>query len=183
MQAEQRERRALLVVDMLNDFVADKGVLTAGKPAQDIIPFVAAKAREVAAEGGKVYFLTDNHSPDDPEFGVFPPHCVRGTWGADIVPELEAVRQELGPRAERVLKTRYSGFHGTDLADRLQRDGITQTEVVGVATNICVLYNVEELWNRGYRAVVYREGVATFDPPAHDFALNQMAAVLGAVVK
>ena len=183
MEERRLGRRALLVVDMLNDFVADQGVLTAGKPAQEVIPFIARKARDVATEGGKVYFLTDSHQPDDPEFQVFPPHCVKGTWGAEIVPELEAVREELGPAAERIYKTRYSGFHGTDLEERLRREGITETEVVGVATNICVLYNVEELWNRGYRPVVYRGGVATFDPPAHEFALSQMASVLGAVVK
>lgn len=183
MEELPQGRRALFIVDMLNDFVADAGVLTAGKPAQAVVPFVVAKAREVAAAGGKVYFLTDNHAPDDPEFGVFPPHCVRGTWGAAIVPELEAVRQELGEAAERILKTRYSGFYGTDLERRLKREGIEEAEVVGVATHICVLYNVEELWNRGYRPVVYRDGVATFDPPAQEFALSQMATVLGAIVK
>ncbi len=181
--ADRQGRSALFIVDMLNDFVADGGVLTAGGPAQAIVPFIAAKAREVAATGGKVYFLTDNHAPDDLEFGVFPPHCVAGTWGAAIVPELEAVRAELGDAADRILKTRYSGFYRTDLERRLKREGITEVAVVGVATNICVLYNTEELWNRGYRPTVYRDGVATFDPPAHDFALNQMASVLGATIK
>ncbi|HAG08307.1 MAG TPA: cysteine hydrolase, partial [Desulfotomaculum sp.] len=52
----------------------------------------------------------------------------------------------------------------------------------GVCTNICVLYTVEELCNRDYKVVVYRQGVASFDLQAHNWALVQMESVLGAKV-
>ena len=57
-----------------------------------------------------------------------------------------------------------------------------EVSVVGVCTNICVFFTVEELCNRDKRVVVYREGVASFDEAAHAFALQQMESVLGAQV-
>ena len=76
-------------------------------------------------------------------------------------------------------KTRYSGFFRTGLSKILEDLQPEAVHVVGVCTNICVLYTVEELRNRDYRAIVYQKGVASFDEEAHRWALKQMQAVLG----
>ena len=81
-------KTALIVIDMLNDFLDPGGSLYAGAQAREIIPFVAQKIAEFRAQGQVVIFVCDAHAPDDPEFGVFPAHAVKGSWGARIIPEL-----------------------------------------------------------------------------------------------
>ena len=79
-------------------------------------------------------------------------------------------------------KTRYSAFAGTDLDEILQREQVEQVAVVGVCTSICVMETVKELFDRDIPTVVYRQGVADFDPEAHAFALKHMERIFGAKV-
>ncbi len=168
----------LIVVDMLRGFLEEGRPLDFGGTARDIIPFVRGRVAAYCNAGKAVLFLADNHAPDDAEFSRFPPHCIKGTEEAEIVPELAdwAFPERVVP------KTRYSGFFETDLEQRIERIGPSSVEVVGVCTNICVLYTVEELRNRDIDTVVPRRGVASFDRAAHEFAIGQMQSVLGATV-
>ena len=168
-------KSALIVVDMLNDFIDDKGALYCGQSARDIIPFVRLRLEAHRRAGSLVVFLHDAHAEDDLEFEKFPKHCVAGTWGSRII-------DELTPRAgERVLpKTRYSGFYGTDLEKVLADHGPERVEVVGVCTSICVMDTVGGLANRDYRITVPEAGVADFDAEAHRFALKRMQRLYGA---
>ena len=168
----------LIVVDMLRGFLEEGRPLDCGETARDIIPFVRNRVAAHHDAGRHVLFLADNQAPDDAEFDRFPPHCVKGTEEAEIIPEL--VEWALPQRV--VPKTRYSGFFGTDLEERVKTIGPLSAEVVGVCTNICVLYTVEELRNRDIETAVPRLGVASFDRAAHEFALGQMESVLGAKV-
>jgi nicotinamidase/pyrazinamidase len=168
---------ALIVADMLQDFIDPKGSLYVGPSGREIIPFIARKTEEIRAQGGVVIFLCDAHAPDDREFKYFTPHAVKGTWGAAIIPEFP-----LQPGDYRVGKTRYSGFFRTDLEGVLEREQVERVEVVGVCTSICVLHTVRDLADRDIPRRVYREGVADFDPESHAFALKYMARVLGAQV-
>ncbi len=168
---------ALIVADMLNDFIDPAGALYVGSSGREIIPFVARQVEETRAAGGMVVFVCDAHLPDDQEFRHFAPHGVKGTWGAEIIPELE-----VQPGDIRVEKTRYSCFRNTDLEDILAREQVERVEVVGVCTSICVMGTAIELFNRDIPCRVYRDGVADFDPEAHAFALKHMARVLGVEV-
>jgi nicotinamidase/pyrazinamidase len=170
-------KAALIVADMLNDFLDPKGALCVGPQAREIIPFVARKIQEFRDRGGVVIFTCDAHAPDDREFRLFPPHAVKGTWGAQIIPELT-----LQPGDHRVEKTRYSAFSHTQLDDLLQQEQVEEVHVVGVLTSICVLETLKETFDRDLPSVVYREGVADVDPEAHNFALKYMERVLGARV-
>ncbi|HHY60905.1 MAG TPA: cysteine hydrolase [Clostridia bacterium] len=176
--------KALLVIDMLNDFCTPQGVLARdgeGKVyAEPIIPFVARKVREALQEGWRVIFICDSHDENDIEFNRFPKHCVTGSEGAQVIEELPAPEEYRG-QVHYVTKQRYSGFYNTRLEELLT--GVEEVHVVGVCTNICVLYTVEELCNRDIKTVVYRDGVASFDPEAHRFALVQMESVLGAEIR
>jgi len=170
-------KAALLVTDMLNDFLDPKGSLYVGPRARKIIPFVAEKIAEFRARGDVVIFVSDAHAPDDREFHYFPAHAVKGSWGAGIIPELTPA-----PGDHRVNKTRYSAFAHTNLDDILKQEQITVVHMVGVLTSICVLETVRELFDRDLPALVYRQGVADADPEAHTFALKHMQRVLGAQV-
>jgi len=172
-------KRLLIVVDMLVGFFEKGRPLDCGEDARAIVPFVRNKVEELIRSGDPVIFLKDSHAPDDAEFRMFPPHCVAGTEEAELIEEL----RPYGDKGIAVPKTRYSGFYGTKLDELLTDIQPDIVEVVGVCTNICVLYTVEGLRNRDYSVVVHRDGVASFDRAAHEFALAQMKDVLGANVR
>lgn len=168
---------ALIVADMLRDFMEPQGTLYLGGEARKIIPFVARKIEETRAAGGVVIYVCDAHAPDDKEFQLFAPHAVKGTRGAEIISELK-----VRPGDHRVEKASYSCFHNTVMDDILKQEQVERVEIVGVCTSICVIETVKELYDRGIPCLVYREGVADFDPEGHAFALKYMQRVLGATV-
>jgi nicotinamidase-related amidase len=176
-------RRAIIVVDMLVCFCR-RGALYS--PRYDaIVPPLRGLLREAESEGAHLVFLMDTHAADDPEFAVFPPHCVAGTGENDIIPEL----REFAERGTVVQKTTFSGFHGTDLDVVLGRLAPEVVEVAGVCTDICVLHTVAGLRALGYDVLVHKGLVETYDAPGHDaeefnrFALAHLRDVLGARVE
>ncbi len=169
--------KILLVIDMLKDFMDSEGVLYCGEDSEKIIPFIKNKIQEFQKDDAPVIYIADSHQKHDEEFEMFPRHCVTGTEGAEILEEL------LMEDALVVEKSRYSGFFNTNLEELINRYGKNvEVHVVGVCTNICVMYTVEELRNRDIKTYVYKDGVASFDVKAHEFALKQMESVLGAEV-
>jgi len=174
---ERRARPAvLLAIDMLNGFLDPKGKLYCGDEARKIIPFVKARIQQYHRGGRPVIFVCDSHAENDPEFDKWPPHCVRGTWEARIIPELPT-RQ-----ASVIRKTTLSCFYRTSLQRRLREISPEVVEVVGVCANICVLFATADLASRGYRCRVPRKGVATFDRKSHRAALELMQSAFGAEV-
>ncbi|MCX7853086.1 MAG: cysteine hydrolase [Caldilineales bacterium] len=168
----------VLVVDMQNGFVDPKGTLYVGETARAIIPKIRNLVEAEKARGSTIIFTADTHDPDDLEFRMWPPHCVRGTWENEIIPELA----DLAAEATIQRKRRYSAFFETDLAERLQALQPEHVLVTGVCTDICVMHTAADLRNRDYEVVVVGDAVATFDPQAHEFALRHMEKILGAQV-
>ncbi len=162
-------KAALIVTDMVNDFLDPRGALYVGPAGRAIIPFVAQKIEEIRAGGGVVVFVCDAHAPDDREFAHFKTHAVQGSWGSAIIPEIPHL-----PGDYREDKTRYSALHKTGLVDLLRRKGVSQTALVGVCTSICIMFTAISLLDHEFPCRVYRDGVADFDPEAHQFALKHM---------
>jgi len=171
------KKKTLIIVDMLNDFVEEKGALYCGPDSRRIIPYIAERLALCRKQGGQVIFLQDAHDEDDLEFEKFPKHAVAGTWGSRIIAELAP-----DPGEVVIPKKRYSGFYGTDLAQTLDDFSPEQVEVTGVCTSICVMDTVGGLANRDYSVIVPRRGVADFDVEFHQFALKRMAQLYGAEV-
>ena len=167
--------KALIVVDMLNDFIEEKGALYCGISSRAIIPCIRGLLAAYRKNDDLVIYLQDSHEKNDKEFSLFPPHCVSGTWGSEIVRELSPVAGDV-----IIPKSRFSGFYGTDLENVLKAAGIEQVEVVGVCTSICVMDTVGGLANRDYKITVPQQGVADFDPDFHQFSLKRMKQTYGA---
>lgn len=172
------ERRVVIVVDMLRGFLEPGRPLDVGEAGRAVIPAVRRRIADEIARGATVLWVADHHAPDDAEFAVFPPHCIRGTPEAEVVPALA----DLVDPANLLPKTRYSGFYGTDLAARLAALAPDVITVVGVCTDICVLHTVADARNRDYHVEVPAGCVATFDDAAHRFALDHMRRILGATI-
>lgn len=166
--------KALLIVDMLADFIYPEGALYLGPPAGELIKGVRSRLEEYRAERDLVIYLCDRHPEDDREFDMFPPHSLEGSKGSDIV-------AELAPRVgERVIgKRRFSAFCGTDLDLTLREKSITDLELAGCVTNICILYTAADARMLNYRVSVSEKAVASFDEQAHSFALQEMEKTLG----
>ena len=169
---------ALLVIDMLNDFLLPEGKLYVGSAGRNIISFIRDRIKECRKTGGKVVYICDSHRNDDAEFAMFPPHCLQGTAGSQVVDELAPSQEDI-----LIVKRRYSAFFATDLDPTLRELGLTHLVLTGVCTNICVLYTAADARNLGYQVTVLREGVASFSTEAHSFALGEMGQVLGVTVK
>ncbi len=170
-------QKALIIVDMLNDFIDEKGALDCGVQARAIIPFVRDRLATFRKNGDLIIFLQDSHDENDLEFTKFPKHCVTDTWGNEIINELAPVSGE-----KIVPKKRYSGFYRTDLEKILEDANIEKVEVTGVCTSICVMDTVGGLANRDYNVSVPIKGVADFDQEMHEFSLKRMKQLYGARV-
>ncbi|BER92726.1 cysteine hydrolase family protein [Atrimonas thermophila] len=169
--------RALLVIDMLNDFVHPQGVLYVGEQVRGVIDFCKKLVERRRSEGNPLFFICDTHRKDDPEFAMFPPHCIEGEWGNRVLEELQPQKDDYV-----IPKRRFNAFFGTPLDMFLREIKAEELEVVGVCTNICVLYTVASARMLGYRVTVYEQGVTSFDLDAHRFALKEMHNTLGAEV-
>lgn len=175
-------KRAVIVADVINGFLKFGNL--ASPRMQRVLPCVEETLRRESAASSLIIFLHDNHAPDDPEFRMFPPHCIAGTDETRVVDEL----QPYTAQAVFVPKTRYDGFFETTLEAELAAFGPDEVITTGVCTDICVLHTVEGLINRGYRVIVPRYCVETYDSPGHNgdeinaFALAHIHDVLGAEI-
>ncbi|MFC1920893.1 cysteine hydrolase family protein [Chloroflexota bacterium] len=167
---------AVLVVDMLKGFLEEGYPLYIGEKCRSIIPDIRHLIEKEIGHGSKIYFICDNHAPDDLEFKIFPPHCIEGTVEAQIIPELAGYFSEI------ILKRRYSGFFGTTLENSLTQLNPDKLIICGVLTNICVMHTVADAKNRDYVVEVPANCVASPDKEAHRFALKHIREVLGAII-
>ena len=164
----------VLVSDMLRGFLEEGYPLYCGERARRIIPKIQRLLEGELSRGSEVFFLCDHHDPDDPEFKMFPPHCIAGTTEAEVIPELAVYPGEI------IAKRRYSGFFETQLEEKLKQLQPDKLIVCGVLTNICVMHTTADARNRDYEVEIPVNCVASPDAAAHRFALEHMDSVLGA---
>jgi len=166
--------RVVLVSDMLRGFLEEGYPLYCGGKARSIIPNVRKLLERELEQNSKIFYMCDHHAPDDPEFRMFPPHCIESTVETEIIPELSPYPGEIIP------KTTFSSFYNTALDKKLEALKPETLVVCGVCTHICVLHAVIDARNRGYEVEIPVDCVASFDDRAHFFALDYMEKVLGA---
>lgn len=179
------DRQALIVVDMQNGFLRD-GAL-ASERCLAVLPAVVGEVEAALGRGDVVIFTADTHEPDDLEFQIFPPHCVRGSEEAELVEELRGYLKQQD--VWLVAKRRYSAMFETELEGLLHRYGVRRVRICGVCTDICVLHTTADLRNRDVSVTVAASATATFDAPGHPGddvqaqTLAHMAGILGAEVE
>ena len=164
---------AIVLIDMARDFVEEGGFIAeAGgaeyrKNAKAIVPPLARLVAAARQAGVTVIFSTDAHTPDDLELRKWPPHSMKGTKWAEILPEL-------GPEdGDLVLpKTTYSGFLSSDIEKQLQDRGIETVYMTGLHTDCCCRHTSGDLFQRGYDIVWITDALQAFTQEAHDAGIE-----------
>ncbi|MEE8167860.1 MAG: isochorismatase family cysteine hydrolase [Candidatus Hydrothermarchaeales archaeon] len=164
--------RALLVIDMLKDFVEEDGSLPV-PDAKKLIEPINKVLQEFRENREPVIFVCDSHDEDDREFKAWPKHAVTGTKGAEIIEELDKREEDVV-----VKKKRYSAFYNTDLEEILKDRSVDTLVLTGVLTDICVLHTATDAAMRNYKVVVLKDCVASVNEERHECALMHMQDVL-----
>jgi nicotinamidase/pyrazinamidase len=167
------EHSALVIADMINDFVEPEGKLYV-PGIEEIVPNIAILITEARESGVPVIFVDDAHDPDDKEFQQWGEHAVAGTPGSKVV-------YALAPASgDYVLeKKRYSVFFETEVDELLAKLGIDHLVITGTVTNICVLVSSIEGLMRGYKVTVPRNAVKALNEEDGNWALDQIERVFG----
>jgi nicotinamidase-related amidase len=170
------ERSALVIADMIYDFVDPGGKLYV-PGIEEIVPDIAALIAEARGSGVPVIFVNDAHDPDDKEFQQWGEHAVAGSRGDRVVDELAPAE------GDYVLeKKRYSVFYNTKLDELLGKLGVDHLVITGTVTNICVLVSSIEGLMRGYEVTVPRNAVKALNEEDGNWALDQIERVFGGKV-
>ncbi len=153
---------ALIVVDLQRDFCPG-GALPV-RDGDSVIEPINSLVDLFHEKGLPVLYTRDWHPKDHMSFkpngGIWPPHAIRGTPGAQFPPTLHVPRgAAIIDKATRRDGEAYSGFQGTDLAERLRRDGVGELYIVGLATDYCVKNTVADGIAAGFRLRVVADCV------------------------
>ncbi len=167
--------KALLIIDMLNDFV-NEGAPLEVPDTRKIIPDVRKEINYARDNDIPVVYVCDTHDENDVEFEKFgwPPHAVKGTGGAEIVDELKPEEGDIV-----IEKKTYSSFHNTRLDTELKRLGVDTVRLTGCVTHICIMFAAYDAGMLGYNVEVVSNGVAGLEREDHDAAIRIMKNVMG----
>lgn len=170
---------ALLIVDIQNDFLP--GGSLAVPRGDEVVPVLNRYIERFRARSLPVYATRDWHPPDHCSFqargGPWPPHCVAGTPGAGFAPALALPPDTVViSKAASPDKDAYSGFEGTDLAQRLRDAGARRLFIGGLATDYCVLNTVKDALSRGFTVLLLEDAVRAVNvrPDDGEKAMKEM---------
>jgi len=179
------DRTALIVVDMQNAFASPGGMLDmAGidvRPARDVIANASLVCEAARTARVTVVYLTIGYPPDlSTAGGLDSPNpqkelalCLMrerpdlrgklltfGTWDFAVVDELKPAAGDVV-----IVKSRYSGFHGTDLDSVLRGRGVRNLLMVGIASNVCVESTLRDAYFLEYWPVMVGDATMAAGPP------------------
>lgn len=156
-----RNSRALIVVDVQNDFCEGGSLAVTGgaKVASDIAEFIASGAYDTVVATRDHHIDPGAHFSDNPDFvDSWPPHCVVGTPGEEFHTPLEA-----GMFTEIFFKGEYAAAYsgcegksvrGVTLGDWLRGSGVNSVDVCGIATDYCVRATALDAAREGFAVTV-----------------------------
>jgi nicotinamidase/pyrazinamidase len=158
---------ALLVVDVQNDFADPDGGLYV-REGEAVVPVINAEIAAARDAGATIVFTQDWHPPTTPHFvtdgGVWPVHCVRDTWGAELHPELHVPDGAPVVRKGVDGEDGYSGFSvrdpesgeesATALGSLLREAAVERLVVTGLAGDVCVAATAHDGVRLGFEVTV-----------------------------
>jgi nicotinamidase/pyrazinamidase len=174
--------RALIIVDVQNDFCEGGSLAVAGGAAvaRVISERLGASHEYTHVVATKDFHVDPGaHFSDHPDYvASWPPHCVAGTPGADFHPDLDTGAVE-AVFLKGAHKAAYSGFEGADeagtpLADWLRARGVDEVDVVGIATDYCVHATAADAARGGFATRVLLDLTAGVGPESTAKAIEDL---------
>jgi nicotinamidase-related amidase len=168
----RQPRRALLVVDMINDHLSPGRPLEVRR-ARDIVPAVARRIDEARSQGVPVVYVLDQHEAGDPELDEWTTHALEGTEGAEVWPPL-------APQAgdHVVTKGTYSSFTGSTLEPLLEELKVDTLVLTGCSTEVQLLATATDAFQRGFAVELPPDAQAGQSEPAELFAMGLVTALV-----
>ena len=183
------KKTAFFDVDTQRDFMFPSGALYV-PGARMLSGSIRRLVAHAAERGIRLFSSVDAHPEGDPEFGIFPPHCVVGTRGQQKIsgtvlvdhvvvptePKLsgEAVAEALRHAQITIEKQSYDVFDNPSTKALIQASGCTRFVVFGVATDYCVRAAVVGLCRLGQRVTVVEDAIRGVAPDTTAAALDEM---------
>ncbi|WP_330270615.1 isochorismatase family protein [Lentzea sp. NBC_00516] len=171
--------KALIVVDVQNDFCEGGSLAVNGGAAvaAAISQHIATSSYDHVVATRDYHVDPGSHFSLTPDFiDSWPVHCVAGTPGASFHPELDVARVEQVFSKGRFAAA-YSGFEAeNDLAGWLTDRGVTDVDVVGIATDHCVRATALDAQRNGFRTTVLVDLTAAVAPTTRDAAVEELLA-------
>ena len=162
-------KSCVIVVDMQNDFVKKDGNLVVSAAAETV-PQIQKLLRKARKANVRVIYTQDTQVEDDPEFDIWPQHCLQGSWGWEIIEELKPQPEDL-----ICVKNRYDGFYGTWLDHFLNNIWeIENLVIVGTVSNICVLHTAASAAIRWFHVVIPARGISALTEFDQALTLHQV---------
>jgi nicotinamidase/pyrazinamidase len=153
MKIKLREKDALIIVDLQNDFCP--GGALAVPEGDKIVPVLNAYIERFSNSKSLIVATRDWHPENHISFveqgGIWPKHCVQNTKGAEFHPDLKLPSDSvIVSKATEPDKEAYSGFDGTNLEKLLKGKGVTRLFIGGLATDYCVRATVLDALRLGF---------------------------------
>ncbi|WP_148685359.1 isochorismatase family protein [Candidatus Nitrosocosmicus hydrocola] len=173
-------RYAILVLDMLNDFI--KGSLKCER-ALEIVPNISTLLNAARNKQIPIFYCVDEHLPTDSyELELWGPHAMKGTTGQQIIDELKPQRYDTV-----ITKRTYSAFDRTNLDGSLTRvyegKGVDTIIITGVHTHICGKHTSYDAFTRGLKIIIAEDGVQAFSEEDQLSGLEYIRKIYGADIK
>jgi nicotinamidase-related amidase len=173
-------RYAILVLDMLNDFI--KGSLKCER-VLEIIPNIRTLLDVARNNQIPIFYCVDEHLPTDIyELDLWGPHAMKGTTGQQIIDELKPQKND-----SVITKRTYSAFGSTRLDRALARvydgKGVDTIIITGVHTHICGKHTSYDAFTRGLKIIIAEDGVQAFSEEEHLSGLEYIKRMYGADIK
>jgi nicotinamidase/pyrazinamidase len=178
-------------VDVQRDFMLPGGKLYV-PGAEKLVPNI--RRLTDVARAGRVFLVSHGcfHTPDDPEFAKFPPHCVKGTQGAELLPEAltdrvlrvvndegAGIPEDLFDYQQILLEKQtldvFQSRHADALVSRFNRDA--EFVVFGVVTEYCVGLAARGLLDRGRKVALVTDAIETLDRKAGERTVAELVAL------
>ena len=166
-------KRALIVVDMLNEYLLPAGKIYCDK-CREIIPTVSMAIEICRTNEVLVVYVNSALRSTSVLVTKWGNHAMKGTKMAQVVDELSP-----SPGDVVVEKEGYDGFFQTNLEDVLRSHNIEEVAVCGIHTHVCVLMTAVGAFQRGLRVVALKDCMTTGYQPNHDTRLRFYSSHLG----
>jgi nicotinamidase-related amidase len=168
VRAGRKARKAVLVVDMINDHLTPGRILEVPR-ARDIVPALIARLDEARKSGTPVVYVLDQHDPTDSDLDDWGEHAVVGTEGAQVWPPLAPHE---GDRI--VTKPSYSAFYRSDLEKVLEDLQVDTIELTGCSTEVQLLTTATDALQLGFAVEVPDALQAGTSADAESLAMKTM---------